>query len=130
MCCLSWGQSANCLAYLIVNPTDELPADADPAPTPGGHVTPARKRRQAEGTGPLPVAVVIVYKSLARLLPERYDPDRRSLRSGSLRPSLSLSPPQSLFLYLHLNPPHSTPISLHYALLQLVHADLQHCLSA
>uniref|UniRef100_A0A667ZZJ2 Cadherin EGF LAG seven-pass G-type receptor 1 n=1 Tax=Myripristis murdjan TaxID=586833 RepID=A0A667ZZJ2_9TELE len=29
---------------------------------------------------PLPVAVVIVYRSLGQLLPERYDPDRRSLR--------------------------------------------------
>ncbi|XP_061571275.1 cadherin EGF LAG seven-pass G-type receptor 1 isoform X2 [Cololabis saira] len=39
-----------------------------------------RKRRHLEPAAPLPVAVVIVYKSLGQLLPERYDPDRRSLR--------------------------------------------------
>uniref|UniRef100_A0A3B5B7U1 Cadherin EGF LAG seven-pass G-type receptor 1 n=1 Tax=Stegastes partitus TaxID=144197 RepID=A0A3B5B7U1_9TELE len=39
-----------------------------------------RKRRHLEPPAPLPVAVVIVYKSLGKLLPERYDPDRRSLR--------------------------------------------------
>lgn len=39
-----------------------------------------RRRRHLEPTAPLPVAVVIVYKSLGKLLPERYDPDRRSLR--------------------------------------------------
>lgn len=39
-----------------------------------------RKRRHLEPAAPLPVAVVIVYKSLGKLLPERYDPDRRSLR--------------------------------------------------
>lgn len=39
-----------------------------------------RRRRHLEPATPLPVAVVIVYKSLGKLLPERYDPDRRSLR--------------------------------------------------
>lgn len=39
-----------------------------------------RRRRHLEPAAPLPVAVVIVYKSLGSLLPERYDPDRRSLR--------------------------------------------------
>ncbi|XP_072233193.1 cadherin EGF LAG seven-pass G-type receptor 1 isoform X2 [Leuresthes tenuis] len=39
-----------------------------------------RRRRHLEPPAPLPVAVVIVYKSLGQLLPERYDPDRRSLR--------------------------------------------------
>lgn len=39
-----------------------------------------RKRRHLEPAAPLPVAVVIVFKSLGKLLPERYDPDRRSLR--------------------------------------------------
>ncbi|XP_034530111.1 cadherin EGF LAG seven-pass G-type receptor 1 [Notolabrus celidotus] len=39
-----------------------------------------RKPRHLDPAVPLPVAVVIVYKSLGNLLPERYDPDRRSLR--------------------------------------------------
>ncbi|XP_034019490.1 cadherin EGF LAG seven-pass G-type receptor 1 isoform X2 [Thalassophryne amazonica] len=44
------------------------------------HTVSDRKRRHLEPTAPLPVAVVIVYRSLGQLLPERYDPDRRSLR--------------------------------------------------
>ncbi|CDQ87310.1 unnamed protein product [Oncorhynchus mykiss] len=37
-------------------------------------------RRHAEVPGPLPVAVVIIYRTLGQLLPENYDVDRRSLR--------------------------------------------------
>uniref|UniRef100_A0AAQ5YGU7 Cadherin EGF LAG seven-pass G-type receptor 1a n=1 Tax=Amphiprion ocellaris TaxID=80972 RepID=A0AAQ5YGU7_AMPOC len=44
------------------------------------HTVSDRRRRHLEPPAPLPVAVVIVYKSLGQLLPERYDPDRRSLR--------------------------------------------------
>uniref|UniRef100_A0A671YRR0 Cadherin EGF LAG seven-pass G-type receptor 1 n=1 Tax=Sparus aurata TaxID=8175 RepID=A0A671YRR0_SPAAU len=44
------------------------------------HTVPDRRRRHLDPGSPLPVAVVIVYKSLGKLLPERYDPDRRSLR--------------------------------------------------
>uniref|UniRef100_A0A3B3SA85 Cadherin EGF LAG seven-pass G-type receptor 1 n=1 Tax=Paramormyrops kingsleyae TaxID=1676925 RepID=A0A3B3SA85_9TELE len=39
-----------------------------------------KKRRDAENVVPLPVAMVIIYRSLGQLLPEHYDPDRRSLR--------------------------------------------------
>ncbi|KAK7902003.1 hypothetical protein WMY93_018772 [Mugilogobius chulae] len=39
-----------------------------------------RRRRYLEPSAPLPIVVVIVYKSLGQLLPERYDPDRRTLR--------------------------------------------------
>uniref|UniRef100_A0A8C3B025 Cadherin EGF LAG seven-pass G-type receptor 1 n=1 Tax=Cyclopterus lumpus TaxID=8103 RepID=A0A8C3B025_CYCLU len=68
----------------------------DTRPSPFGHrgrsavgITPSdeeehtvsdRRRRHLEPVAPLPVAVVIVYKSLGKLLPESYDPDRRSLR--------------------------------------------------
>ena len=45
-----------------------------------GHTPANRKKRHAQVPAPLPVAVVIVYRSLGQLLPERYDPDRRSLR--------------------------------------------------
>uniref|UniRef100_A0A8C3AY63 Cadherin EGF LAG seven-pass G-type receptor 1 n=1 Tax=Cyclopterus lumpus TaxID=8103 RepID=A0A8C3AY63_CYCLU len=44
------------------------------------HTVSDRRRRHLEPVAPLPVAVVIVYKSLGKLLPESYDPDRRSLR--------------------------------------------------
>ncbi|XP_026001885.1 cadherin EGF LAG seven-pass G-type receptor 1 isoform X6 [Astatotilapia calliptera] len=62
---------------------------AEPTPAPPAqteavleeeHTVSDRKRRHLEPPAPLPVAVVIVYKSLGKLLPERYDADRRSLR--------------------------------------------------
>ncbi|XP_063302853.1 cadherin EGF LAG seven-pass G-type receptor 1 isoform X3 [Pelobates fuscus] len=39
-----------------------------------------RKKRQPDSSDQHAVAMVIVYRSLGQLLPERYDPDRRSLR--------------------------------------------------
>ncbi|XP_036375616.1 cadherin EGF LAG seven-pass G-type receptor 1 [Megalops cyprinoides] len=62
-----------------VNPTYEPSAQTDTAPHED-HTSSLKRRRHAEIPGPLPVAVVMVYKSLGQLLPERYDPDRRSLR--------------------------------------------------
>ncbi|KAF7668280.1 hypothetical protein LDENG_00021540 [Lucifuga dentata] len=66
------------------------PNSAEPSPAPASRTEPPeeeeeqtvsdRKRRHIEPTAPLPVAVVMVFKSLGQLLPERYDPDRRSLR--------------------------------------------------
>ncbi|XP_041833765.1 cadherin EGF LAG seven-pass G-type receptor 1 isoform X2 [Melanotaenia boesemani] len=62
-----------------VEPTPAPPTQTD-APQGEEHTVSDRKRRHLEPAAPLPVAVVIVYKSLGQLLPERYDPDRRSLR--------------------------------------------------
>nr|XP_006004060.2 PREDICTED: cadherin EGF LAG seven-pass G-type receptor 1 [Latimeria chalumnae] len=39
-----------------------------------------RKKRNADSVEEYAVAVVIIYRSLGQLLPEQYDPDRRSLR--------------------------------------------------
>uniref|UniRef100_A0A3Q1F1Z1 Cadherin EGF LAG seven-pass G-type receptor 1 n=1 Tax=Acanthochromis polyacanthus TaxID=80966 RepID=A0A3Q1F1Z1_9TELE len=60
-------------------PTAAPPAQTD-APLEEQHTVSDRRRRHLEPPAPLPIAVVIVYKSLGQLLPERYDPDRRSLR--------------------------------------------------
>uniref|UniRef100_G3Q5I8 Cadherin EGF LAG seven-pass G-type receptor 1a n=1 Tax=Gasterosteus aculeatus aculeatus TaxID=481459 RepID=G3Q5I8_GASAC len=60
-------------------PTPGPPRQTDP-PQEEEHTVSERRRRHLEPAAPLPVAVVIVYKSLGKLLPERYDPDRRSLR--------------------------------------------------
>ncbi|XP_036005287.1 cadherin EGF LAG seven-pass G-type receptor 1 isoform X4 [Fundulus heteroclitus] len=60
-------------------PTPELPAQTD-RPEEEEHTVSDRKRRHLEPPPPQPVAVVIVYKSLGQLLPEKYDSDRRSLR--------------------------------------------------
>ncbi|XP_017285390.1 cadherin EGF LAG seven-pass G-type receptor 1 isoform X2 [Kryptolebias marmoratus] len=60
-------------------PTPAPPTQTDP-PQEEDHTASGRKRRHLEPAAPDPVAVVIVYKSLGQLLPEKYDPDRRSLR--------------------------------------------------
>ncbi|XP_029019747.1 cadherin EGF LAG seven-pass G-type receptor 1 isoform X4 [Betta splendens] len=60
-------------------PAPAPPAQTEP-PLAEEHTASNRRRRYLEPAAPLPVAVVIVYKSLGKLLPERYDPDRRSLR--------------------------------------------------
>lgn len=48
-----------------------------------------------EGPAQSPVAAVIVYRTLGELLPERYDPDRRSLRCTTT--------PQLHLIQLHFN---------------------------
>ncbi|XP_020781834.2 cadherin EGF LAG seven-pass G-type receptor 1 [Boleophthalmus pectinirostris] len=62
-----------------VDPTPAPPTQTD-APQDEDHTEMNRRRRHLEPLAPLPVVVVIVYKSLGHLLPEQYDPDRRSLR--------------------------------------------------
>ncbi|XP_074482164.1 cadherin EGF LAG seven-pass G-type receptor 1 isoform X2 [Sebastes fasciatus] len=61
-------------------PTPPAPQSETDPPLEEEHTVSDRRRRHLEPAAPLPVAVVIVYKSLGKLLPERYDPDRRSLR--------------------------------------------------
>uniref|UniRef100_A0AAY4D3X6 Cadherin EGF LAG seven-pass G-type receptor 1 n=1 Tax=Denticeps clupeoides TaxID=299321 RepID=A0AAY4D3X6_9TELE len=68
---------------------------------------------------PLPVAVVIVYRSLGQLLPERYDPDRRSLRLPK-RPVIN-TPIVSATVHSEGEPlavPLEKPILLDYNLLE------------
>uniref|UniRef100_A0A4W6E6Z8 Cadherin EGF LAG seven-pass G-type receptor 1 n=1 Tax=Lates calcarifer TaxID=8187 RepID=A0A4W6E6Z8_LATCA len=69
----------------IFSPSNSAEPTAAPStqtnpPQEEEHTVSDRRRRHLEPAAPLPVAVVIVYKSLGKLLPERYDPDRRSLR--------------------------------------------------
>ncbi|XP_027875467.1 cadherin EGF LAG seven-pass G-type receptor 1 isoform X3 [Xiphophorus couchianus] len=61
------------------DPTPEPPTQTD-HPEEEERTVSDRKRRHLEPPAPKPVAVVIVYKSLGQLLPERYDSDRRILR--------------------------------------------------
>ncbi|XP_049616876.1 cadherin EGF LAG seven-pass G-type receptor 1 isoform X5 [Syngnathus scovelli] len=95
------------------------PAAQTGTPLVEGHTSYDRTRRHLESAIHLPVAVVIVYKSLGKLLPERFDPDRRSLRVPN-RPVINTAivsatvhsegPPLPLVL--------DPPITLEYSLLE------------
>ncbi|XP_077449680.1 cadherin EGF LAG seven-pass G-type receptor 1 isoform X2 [Stigmatopora argus] len=96
------------------------PAMQTETPLVEGHTAASdRSRRHLEPPIHLPVAVVIVCKSLGRLLPERFDPDRRSLRVPN-RPVINTAivsatvhsegPPLPLVL--------DPPITLEYSLLE------------
>lgn len=68
-----------CLVSHTEESTPETPTQTD-HPEKEEHTVSDRKRRHLEPPAPKPVAVVVVYKTLGQLLPERYDSDRRSLR--------------------------------------------------
>uniref|UniRef100_A0A8C1SID2 Cadherin EGF LAG seven-pass G-type receptor 1a n=1 Tax=Cyprinus carpio TaxID=7962 RepID=A0A8C1SID2_CYPCA len=79
----------------------------------------AFRKRHAESLPPFPVAAVIIYKSLGQLLPEHYDPDRRSLRLPN-RPVIN-TPIVSTTVYSEGEPLHiplEQPITLDYNLLE------------
>uniref|UniRef100_A0A8C7W051 Cadherin EGF LAG seven-pass G-type receptor 1 n=1 Tax=Oncorhynchus mykiss TaxID=8022 RepID=A0A8C7W051_ONCMY len=83
------------------------------------HTHSNKRRRHVESAAPLPVAVVIVFRSLGQLLPERYDPDRRSLRLPN-RPVIN-TPIVSTLVYSEGSPlssPLDPPITLAYTLLE------------
>ncbi|XP_031438509.1 cadherin EGF LAG seven-pass G-type receptor 1 isoform X2 [Clupea harengus] len=103
-------------------PTEEPPTPTE-AQTEEDHTESVmrrrRRRRSAESYAPLPVAAVIVYRSLGQLLPERYDPDRRSLRLPK-RPVIN-TPIVSTTVHSEgerLSLPLDKPILLDYNLLQ------------
>ncbi|KAL4656773.1 cadherin EGF LAG seven-pass G-type receptor 1-like [Arapaima gigas] len=98
-------------------PTEQPPTQTDA--TEVGHTQSAKKRRHANSDEPLPVAMVIVYRSLGQLLPERYDPDRRSLRLPN-RPIIN-TPIVSTAVHserMALTSPLERPITLDYTLLE------------
>lgn len=103
---------------LRVEPTPVPPSPTD-GPREEENALSNRKRRHLEPATPLPVAVVIVYKSLGKLLPERYDPDRRSLRLPN-RPVINTA---IVSATVHsegppLPPTLDPPITLEYTLLE------------
>ncbi|XP_060698853.1 cadherin EGF LAG seven-pass G-type receptor 1 isoform X4 [Hemiscyllium ocellatum] len=76
-----------------------------------------RNKRNADGSHPYAVAVVIIYRSLGLLLPERYDPDRRSMRVPN-RPVIN-TPIVSATVYTNDHPlPQllESPVTLKYRL--------------
>ncbi|KAK7121465.1 hypothetical protein R3I93_022530 [Phoxinus phoxinus] len=78
-----------------------------------------KKRRHAEQPDPPAVVMVIIYRSLGRLLPESYDPDRRSLRLPT-RPVIN-TPVVSVVVHRDgdaLPTPLQRPITLNFRLLE------------
>ncbi|KAM6973322.1 cadherin EGF LAG seven-pass G-type receptor 1-like [Aplochiton taeniatus] len=90
-------------------------AVAHPESQTESHTASIKRRRHAEGPGPLPVAVVIVYRTLGELLPENYDPDRRSLRLPT-RPVIN-TPIVSTVVYSE-GVALERPVTLEYRLLE------------
>lgn len=56
------------------------PPTAPPGPGAEGEAAFRRRKRHPDDPGRFAVALVVIYRTLGQLLPERYDPDRRSLR--------------------------------------------------
>ncbi|XP_077066941.1 cadherin EGF LAG seven-pass G-type receptor 1 [Siphateles boraxobius] len=78
-----------------------------------------KKRRHAEQPDPPAVVMVMIYRSLGRLLPESYDPDRRSLRLPT-RPVIN-TPVVSVVVHRDgeaLPTPLQRPITLNFRLLE------------
>ncbi|XP_056107101.1 cadherin EGF LAG seven-pass G-type receptor 1 [Rhinichthys klamathensis goyatoka] len=78
-----------------------------------------KKRRHAEQPDPPAVVMVMIYRSLGRLLPESYDPDRRSLRLPT-RPVIN-TPVVSVVVHrdgVALPTPLQRPITLNFRLLE------------
>lgn len=66
----------------VVRPAGRRAAPQTARPGPGAETEAPfrRQKRHPEEPGQFAVALVIVYRTLGQLLPELYDPDRRSLR--------------------------------------------------
>nr|XP_054098289.1 cadherin EGF LAG seven-pass G-type receptor 1 isoform X2 [Callithrix jacchus] len=79
----------------------------------------SRRRRHPDDAGQFAVALVIIYRTLGQFLPERYDPDRRSLRLPH-RPIIN-TPMVSTLVYSEgasLPRPLERPVLVEFALLE------------
>uniref|UniRef100_A0A8C0Y1B5 Cadherin EGF LAG seven-pass G-type receptor 1b n=1 Tax=Cyprinus carpio carpio TaxID=630221 RepID=A0A8C0Y1B5_CYPCA len=86
---------------------------------PPAKIEPTEKRRHAEQPDPPAVVMVMIYRSLGQLLPESYDPDRRSLRLPT-RPVIN-TPIISVVVHRDGEPlltPLQKPITLNFRLLE------------
>uniref|UniRef100_A0A8C2H8G8 Cadherin EGF LAG seven-pass G-type receptor 1 n=1 Tax=Cyprinus carpio TaxID=7962 RepID=A0A8C2H8G8_CYPCA len=102
---------------LVVSPTDD--PESQSRSEEEHDLATNKRKRHAESLPPFPVAAVIIYKSLGQLLPEHYDPDRRSLRLPN-RPVIN-TPIVSTTVYSEGEPLHiplEQPITLDYNLLE------------
>lgn len=71
----------------VVRPVSRkaAPQTTRPGPSAERDALFRRRRRHPDEPGQFAVALVIIYRTLGQLLPEHYDPDRRSLRYGRPR---------------------------------------------
>ncbi|XP_042638867.1 cadherin EGF LAG seven-pass G-type receptor 1 [Orycteropus afer afer] len=60
-----------------------FPRPAQPGPGTDREASARRQRRHPDEPSQFAVALVVIYRTLGQLLPEHYDPDRRSLRLPS-----------------------------------------------
>ncbi|XP_066489731.1 cadherin EGF LAG seven-pass G-type receptor 1 [Tiliqua scincoides] len=85
----------------------------------GQNSLPKRKRRHPEGLDQHAAVMVIIYRTLGQLLPESYDPDRRSLRLPN-RPIIN-TPVISAIIYREGEPlpnPLESPITLEHVMVE------------
>ncbi|KAK2497570.1 hypothetical protein MC885_008384, partial [Smutsia gigantea] len=90
-----------------------------PGPSAKGEAPFRRRKRHPEEPGQFAVALVIVYRTLGQLLPEHYDPDRRSLRLPN-RPVIN-TPVVSAVVFsegAQLPSPLERPVLVEYTLLE------------
>ncbi|XP_059043270.1 cadherin EGF LAG seven-pass G-type receptor 1 [Mustela lutreola] len=95
------------------------PQAAPPGPGTEGEAPFRRRKRHPDEPGRFAVALVIIYRTLGRLLPERYDPDRRSLRLPN-RPVIN-TPVVSAVVYSEgaaLPSPLERPVLVEHVLLE------------
>ncbi|XP_073940810.1 cadherin EGF LAG seven-pass G-type receptor 1 isoform X2 [Castor canadensis] len=89
-------------------------------PEPEAEESPvSRRRRHPDDPGQFAVAMVIIYQTLGQMLPEQYDPDRRSLRLPN-RPVIN-TPVVSTVVYSEGTPlpsPLDRPVLVEFALLE------------
>nr|XP_012612408.1 cadherin EGF LAG seven-pass G-type receptor 1 isoform X1 [Microcebus murinus] len=106
----------------VPRPAGRRAAPQTAGPGPGAEreaAASSRRRRHPDEPGQFAVALVIVYRTLGRLLPEHYDPDRRSLRLPA-RPVIN-TPVVSAVVYSEGAPPPrppQRPVLAEFALLE------------
>ncbi|XP_033089453.1 cadherin EGF LAG seven-pass G-type receptor 1 isoform X2 [Trachypithecus francoisi] len=106
----------------LVRPAGRRTSPQTPRPEPGTEreAPMSRRRRHPDDAGQFAVALVIIYRTLGQLLPERYDPDRRSLRLPH-RPVIN-TPMVSALVYSEGAPlprPLEKPVLVEFALLEV-----------
>ncbi|MXQ95305.1 hypothetical protein E5288_WYG005122 [Bos mutus] len=106
------------------------PQMARPQPRTEMEAPSRRQKRHPEEPGQFAIALVLIYRTLGQLLPEHYDPDRRSLRLPN-RPVIN-TPVVSTVVYSEGAPlpsPLERPVLVEFALLETEERTKPVCVS-